>query len=263
MDQLHTLLEHWWADFRQGNPSASTAYALLTAKEGTIFHDHIALRTFNDETVNIDTLMAPLEAAGYTYRAEYAFPKTHVYARHYAHDMLDLPKVFISQLEVGSFSGELQHHIGELLSQIPPQSPAQWDIFMNPRPWNLSFAVYQALREESEYAAWVSAFGFRPTHFAVRTEAFAHYADLTTLNSLLKQGGLELNTGGGEIQGSPEIYLEQSSLKASTIVNQFSDGSYPIPGTYYEFAKRYSVPDGTVFDGFNLESAGNLFKSTQ
>ena len=262
MNQLHTLMDRWWVDFRKGNPDADAAYQLLSAKEDVVPHDHIALRTFDDHTVHIDTVMAPLVAAGYVCKAEYAFPKTHIYSRHYEHDDATLPKVFISQLEGRHFSVEFQSHLGRLLSQIPQGVPGQWDLFAAPRPWKISFAVYESLKKESEYAAWVSAFGFQPTHFAVQTNPLMQYNELTTLNALLKEHGFIPNTVGGEIRGSPEVFLEQSSLKAAETMVEFSDGIYPIPGTFYEFAKRYSMPDGTVFNGFITESAENLFHST-
>ncbi len=262
MSQLYTLLDRWWVDFRKGNPSADAVYQLLSAIEGTVAHDHIALRTFDHHTVDIDTVMAPLVAAGYVCQAEYVFPKTHVYSRHYEHDDVTLPKVFISQLEGSHFSQAFQGHLGRLLNQIPEGVPGQWDFFATAPPWEISFAVYEILKQESEYAAWVSAFGFQPTHFAVQTNLLVRYGDLTTLNSLLKGHGFILNTVGGEIQGSPKVFLEQSSLKAAETKVEFSDGTYLIPGTFYELAKRYLMPDGTLFKGFVTESAVTLFQNT-
>ncbi len=262
MNQLRTLMNSWWVDFRNGNPSADAVYHLLSAKEDTVAHDHIALRTFDDRTVHIDTLMAPLVTAGYVCKAEYTFPKTHISARHYEHDDVTLPKVFISQLEARHFSQEFQMTLKRLVGQIPHETLGTWDFFATARPWKISFAVYEALKKESEYAAWVSAFGFQPTHFAVQTNPFTQYRELTTLNSFLKERGFLPNTAGGEIQGSPEVFLEQSSLKATETAVQFSDGIYSVPGTFYEFAKRYSMPDGTLFNGFITESAENLFQST-
>ena len=262
MNQLQTLLNSWWTDFQKGNPNAAAVYQLLSAKEGFVTHDHIALRTFDDRTVRIDTLMAPLVAAGYVCKGEYAFPKTHVSARHYEHDDATLPKVFISQLERHHFSEKFQSNLGHLLSQIPQALPGQWDFFATARPWKIPFAVYETLKKESAYAAWVSAFGFQPTHFAVQTNRFAQYRKLTTLNSFLKEHGFELNHTEGDIQGSPEVFLEQSSLKAAETAVEFSDAMYLIPGTYYEFARRYFMPDGTLFNGFITESAEKLFQST-
>ena len=262
MNQLNTLLDRWWVDFRKGNPNADAVYRLLSAEEDAVTHDHIALRTFDHPTVNIDTVMAPLVTAGYVCKADYAFPKTHVYSRHYEHDDVTLPKVFISELEAWYFSEEFRSHLGRLLSQIPQGLPGQWDFFATARPWKISFAVYETLKKESEYAAWVSAFGFQPTHFAVQTNPLMQYNELTTLNSLLKKHGFVPNTAGGEIQGSPEVFLEQSSLKAAETMVEFSDGIHPIPGTFYEFAKRYAMPDGTLFNGFITASAENLFQNT-
>ena len=255
-------MQSWWTDFRDSNPCADAVYQLLASMEDHVTHDHIALRTFATESVGIDTFMAPMVAAGYIDTAEYIFPKTHVYARHYEHPDAEWPNVFISQLELRAFSNTFQTTLGGLLRRISRDRVGRWDFFTTARPWEISFAAYETLKQESEYAAWVSAFGFRPTHFAVRTNSFLRYRELATLNTLLKERGFELNTTGGEIQGSPHVYLEQSSLKAAQTQVTFSDGIYSIPGTYYEFAKRYAMPDGTLFNGFITESAVNLFHST-
>ena len=261
MDTLRTLLDWWWWDFRKGNPHATAAYQLLSAEEGSVVHDHIALRTFGNTTVNIDALMAPFVAEGYSDKADYIFPKTHVFARHYEHSDATLPKIFISQLDAGQFSKEFQARLHGLLSDIPYAVLGTWEFFETARPWNTSFATYETLHNESEYAAWVAAFGFRPTHFAIQTDSFTRHRNIQALNSFLKDHGFTLNTMGGEIQGSQEVFLEQSSLKAATPAVAFSDGVHTIPSTYYEFARRYFMPNGTRFNGFHAGSAENLFRS--
>ena len=242
--------------------SISKFQSSLSSTENTIVHDHIALRTFDDQKVQIDALMMPLVSSGYTCKAKYTFPKTHISAQHYEHPDGSLPKVFISHLECHHFSEKFQATIETLLTQIPQNLIGQWDFFLTARPWKISFDSYETLKNENAYAAWVAAFGFRPTHFAVQTNLLEQYSELTTLNSFLKTHGFELNNTGGEIQGSPEVFLEQSSLKAAKTLVEFSDGMYPITGTYYEFAKRYSMPNGTLFNGFIPESASNLFQNT-
>ena len=256
------LIDLWWEDFLTENPSADAVYQLLSAQEGIICHDHIALRTFDLQRVCIDTVMTPLVSAGYTCKGEYAFPETHVYARHYEHNDETVPTIFISQLELESFSAEFQTQVECLLGQIPEALSGQWELFSAIRPWKVSYAAYEAMKKESEYAAWVSVFGFRPTHFAVQTNRFTHYRELTRLNTFLKERGFELNSAGGEIQGNPEVFLEQSSIKATQSAIQFPDGTYPVSGTFYEFANRYVMGDGMLFNGFLMGSAQNLFHST-
>ena len=71
-----------------------------------------------------------------------------------------------------------------------------------------------------------------------------------------------MNEAGGEIKGSPDSYLEQSSTMANEVEVEFSDGTYTIPYCFYEFARRYEMPDGSLFHGFVANQANKLFEST-
>lgn len=79
---------------------------------------------------------------------------------------------------------------------------------------------------------------------------------------MLKNNGFELNTSGGEIKGTPEELLEQSSIKSGLIEIDFVEGEFEIPGCYYEFAKRYPDSSGKLFSGFIAKSADKIFEST-
>ncbi|MFP3457566.1 DUF1338 family protein, partial [Psychrobacter sp. SIMBA_152] len=71
-----------------------------------------------------------------------------------------------------------------------------------------------------------------------------------------------LNTSGGEVKGSPEVLLEQSSTLADEYAVTFSDGDMRIPSCFYEFAIRYPKPDGEIYTGFVAASADKIFEST-
>ena len=43
---------------------------------------------------------------------------------------------------------------------------------------------------------------------------------------------------------------------------KFDDGSKVIPCCYYEFARRYPLPNGNLFQGFVAKSADKIFEST-
>ena len=43
---------------------------------------------------------------------------------------------------------------------------------------------------------------------------------------------------------------------------RFNEGEFTIPGSYYEFAKRYALPSGLMFQGFIEGSADKIFEST-
>lgn len=262
MTDYHELMQRLWDDYRALNPQADAIHRLLTSRGEAIVNDHIAFRTFADERVSIDVLARPFVAAGFQPRGEYHFPTKHLYARHFEHPQGDQPRIFISELKLEEFSPELRETVLALLDQIPPQELSRDDLCVRGRLWSLDRATYQRLADESEYAGWMGAFGFRANHFTVLVNALRTVSSLRELNDLLKQAGYELNAHGGEIKGTPEVCLEQSSTLAAKVETEFADGSLEVPGCYYEFAQRHPLPDGSLFSGFIAESADKIFQST-
>ena len=130
-------------------------------------------------------------------------------------------------------------------------------------PWGkIDWQTYQDLLKESEYAAWMAAFGFRVNHFTVFYNALKTFKDFSDLNGFIKGLGFQLNSVGGEIKGSNKVFLEQSSTFACPVEVDFADRRMRIPGCYYEFARRYPKPDGKLFQGFLPDSADKIFEST-
>ena len=78
----------------------------------------------------------------------------------------------------------------------------------------------------------------------------------------MKSKGFKLNSSGGEVKGSKEVYLEQSSILANNIEVTFQDAKLTVPACFYEFAKRYPMKDGTLYQGFVAASADKIFEST-
>jgi hypothetical protein len=108
----------------------------------------------------------------------------------------------------------------------------------------------------------MAAIGYRPNHFTVFINQLKKYSDIQTLNDFLKSEGFRLNASGGEIKGSPEVLLEQSSTLANRIEVEFTDGKKEIPSCYFEFAKRYPLASGELYQGFVATSADKIFEST-
>ncbi len=262
MNTLTEIFEHLWQDYLALNPDARRIRALLEARGETIVNDHIALRTFDDPRIDIGVLARAFVDRGYQACGDYEFPAKKLDARHYEHQDADLPRVFISQLRLGEFSAGLQAKIASLLEEMPPGLTDRPDLAAAGRPWELSHADYEALREESEYAAWVAALGFRPNHFTVFVNALKTFGGIRELVAFLKEEGFEMNSSGGEIKGSPEVFLEQASTLANKISVDFSDGAREIPSCYYEFAERFELPGGGLFSGFIAKSADKIFEST-
>ena len=65
------------------------------------------------------------------------------------------------------------------------------------------------------------------------------------------------------MKGSKEVCLEQSSTLANNIEVEFEDGKLTIPACYYEFAKRYPMKNGELYQGFVAASADKIFESTK
>jgi hypothetical protein len=201
-------------------------------------------------------------AAGYEPADSYEFPDKKLFAYHYQHAERSLPKLFISELVVEDLSARTQDIIQRLVAQIPAGKALEPTFVAAGRPWKVSFRDYETLLAESEYAAWVAAFGFRANHFTVNVNNLKTFDGLPALNRFLKENGFALNQGGGEIKGSPEVYLEQSSTLADAVNVEFSDGTHRVPSCYYEFAKRYPLPNGELYQGFVAASADRIFEST-
>lgn len=261
-NQIEQFLLKMWADYSDMNPQASKIYNLLSQNGESVVNDHIALRTFNHPKLGIQSLACPFENMGYVASGEYFFKEKKLYAKHYEHDDKSLPKIFISELEMEKVSPFVHETLLNCIQQISETSLTTEDFSFSGRQWAITYSTYLKLASESEYASWVYAFGFRPNHFTVSVNNLLRFTDLAKLNDYLKSNGIKLNASGGEIKGTPAELLEQSSTMAGEIQWQFSDGIYSIPACYYEFAKRYPMPSGQLYQGFIAKSADKIFEST-
>lgn len=264
---MHTdrdiLFRRLWDNYCEVTPSAEDIHQLLDDTQGgEIVNDHIALRTYNIEKVNLDKLAAHFLALGYQQGGEYHFEAKKLYARHYEHPDPSAPKVFISELLVEQCSEPLQAIVRKLVSQIDPDTVTADNFLYSGRHWSIDYPTYRALLEESEYAAWLAAWGFRANHFTVSINALSRFSTVAEINQVLKENGYRVNSSGGEVKGSPEELLEQSSTMADRANVGFSDQTAAIPSCFYEFALRYPKPDGQLYSGFVAASADKIFEST-
>ena len=260
---IQQLLNDMWQDYLELTPDARPIHQLFAdLNNNVVVNDHIALRTFNLEPVSLNKIAQPFLDAGYKAVDEYQFPAKKLYAKYYQHADDTLPKVFISELKVEELPKKCQKIIHDLVNQIPEGAPSQQGFCYSGRPWSVSTAQYKTLAEHSEYASWLAAHGFRPNHFTVSVNHLTSHHDIQSLNQLLLNNGYAMNTSGGMVKGSPEVLLEQSSTLAREIEVSFTDDTLPIPGCYYEFALRYPMPDGNLYQGFVAASADKIFEST-
>lgn len=260
---IDTLFHNLWENYCVVTPSAQRIHRLLDSSQGgAIVNDHIALRTFNLEKLNLEKLAAHFRALGYRQGGEYWFEAKKLYARHFEHPDATVPKVFISELVVEQCSDALQAVVQKLVDAMEPSLVTRPDFLYSGRHWDLDYATYQTLLEESEYAAWLAAWGYRANHFTVSVNHLSQFRTLAEVNQRLKHEGYRLNSSGGEIKGSPKELLEQSSTMADRAEVDFSDQTVRIPSCFYEFAVRYPDTDGELYSGFVAASADKIFEST-
>jgi len=258
------LFDRFWTQYSSFIDAAKHIHQLFTEQGETVINDHIALRTFNDSRVSVEVLAKPFIAEGYVEKGQYNFTVKKLSAKHYEHPDETAPKVFISELRLEDFSSELQAFCRSLIDKIPS------NILNNPEallfcetPWApIYYKEYEKLLAESQYAAWMYAFGYRANHFTVNVNALKNFMSIESVNDFLKSHHYELNSSDGEIKGSPKEFLEQSSTLAEKKKIHFVEGEYEVPTCYYEFAKRYPLPNGKLFQGFVEGSADKIFEST-
>jgi hypothetical protein len=255
-------LDALWRDYTAITPQAARIHDLFAARGETVVNDHVALRTYDRPGVGLDAVARPFVARGWAPRDDYRFVEKHLRARYYQHADPALPKVFVSELVVGELSAAAAATIEGLVAQLPAGFGERDELPFAGRPWSIDHATYRRLLGESEYAAWMAAFGFRVNHFTVDVGRLRTLDGLDAVNALVAGAGFELNPAGGLIKGSPAERLEQSSTRADAVDVRFSDGVFRVPSCYYEFARRHPLPSGELFQGFVPTSADKLFQST-
>jgi hypothetical protein len=259
------IFNRFWVPYSTQNPSAMHIYELFSELGEKVVHDHIALRTFNDPRMNIDVVARVFTENGYEKKGEYEFKAKKVKGCHYEHKSNpNAPKVFISELLLEQCSSYIQQTIRAKIDSIDPEIYKDPMLVYKGSIWGkIPFETYDALRQESEYAAWTLVYGFRANHFAIKVNELKQFKTLQQVNGFIKEKGYLMNVvGGSEIYGTPEELLEQSSTKAEIIPFEFTDGVFEIPSCFYEFTLRYNDENGKQYSGFIAANADKIFEST-
>jgi hypothetical protein len=261
---LNSVINRLWSDYTAQNPSSGKIYDLFVNEGEKPDNDHIAFRTLDYPGINIDILAKPFLENGYLKAGEYHFREKHLYANHFElPGNLSAPRVFISQLVLAECSPFMRDTFDSLYKKCDTKELNQSDLIFSGSLFSpLSYELYNLLREESEYAAWFYVFGFRANHFTVSINSLKKYNNIRKVNNLLKKNGFILNKSGGEVKGTPEELLQQSSTMADLVKVKFEEGVFDIPSCYYEFAQRFPDSAGKLYSGFIAKSADKIFEST-
>lgn len=258
------IFDRLWMDYINRTPSAKKIQELFINQGNKVFNDHVAFRTFDDDRVNVEVLATPFIQAGYVACGEYVFKEKKLFAKHYEHKTdKHAPRVFISELKVKEFSDELQLVVKKMIDNIPAEDLVSNELVFKGRLWGKpSIEIYERLQSETEYAAWLYVNGFCSNHFTVDVNKLESFNSLKEVNKFLKEKGFKMNTSGGEIKGTPEQMLEQSSILADRIPMSFKEAIKEITSCYYEFSFRHAMENGELFSGFIAGSADKIFEST-
>lgn len=266
---------------------------VIESMGGHYVNDHIAFRSFGLPGFGIPSIATPFLELGYKQVGEYYFEAKKLNAIHleYVEDPT-LPKIFISELMVERFSPWAQNFLrshtrkvdnsfGRGVIGLDSVNLNHFDsirkaidatflhLDSTPWPW-VKYEDYLKLKQESEYASWVAAFGNRVNHFTLASHHSKVFASIEEINNAMLRVGVRLNDSGGLIKGSPEVRLEQSSTIADQVYWPFDGCLEVIPYAFVEFAHRFAKdPEQPkpwkhedLYHGFEELNADKIFEST-
>jgi hypothetical protein len=260
----------------------------LIARASDIENDHIAFRTMGVPHLGIASLEKVFLHVGYERRDRYDFPAKKVTAYWYSPPDPGFPRIFISELRVNELSDEARSIVASYTDSVTADpvdgvdldSAADVVAFLHSPLWRTpTWADYQRLRQESEFAAWVIFNRYYLNHFTVSIHNLPEGTNtVEAFNRFLETHGFTLNDSGGKVKVSADGKLLQSSTVAAPVEASFDDGRggtdvHPIPGSYVEFAER-RVLDAFAHlpapqirrehrrEGFEAASADRIFEST-
>ena len=263
--EIQALFDKLWEPYYRQNPQVPQIYRLLTAREktDTLYNDHIALRTFGHERINLEVLSRAFTTLGFSEQDQFELTDKHVFAKYYRHPSDQWPRVFISELDLGCLSKSSLELIYGLVAQIPQTLIDSGGLCYRGRPWQVSHFSYEELRKESEYAAWMAAHGFQMNHATVSVNAMESFETLEQLTAFLQEHGFKLNGEGERAiiktahDAHQRVVLKQASTIASLVSVDFLDGTFQVPGCYYEFLQRFHG-----YDSFDPANATKIMEST-
>ena len=240
------LLDLLWTRYAAEVPFARTFAGLAG---GPLRNDHIALRSLARPGEGIELFARLFERLGWARAGAYTFPDTHLSAIYLAHPE-GLPRVFVSELHAERLSSEAQRVLAALpeAPPAPESTEALADWFCAPPPPHE--AELLALERESQYGAWLLAFGRKVNHFTGAVD------DVEAWQRRMLEAGVPMKR---DIEGEPGGVLRQTATRAAPVTIALADGrTREWPYAYFEIAQR-----APGFDGFLGPQARALFDMTK
>lgn len=258
------FFQRLWEQYTAVTPQALRIHDAVASLNGVIQNDHVAFRTFRHGPLGIDHLEPLLQGMGYQPFDRYHFTQKKLEAFAYRHADPALPKIFLSELLIDQLSEQAQGIILRYLQAMPLPVPNEPAFFWRGTLWPaVTSQDYFTLLQESEYAAWLLVMGYRANHFTISVNHLARTPSLDAVIDIVRELGLQLNESGGLIKGSAAVGLQQASTLADEMQHTFADGvTATVKTCYYEFALRYPLENGELYQGFVEQSADRIFEST-
>lgn len=286
---FETVLERAIDRYRRATPTLESVRTTLLScgalpPTGVFGDDHVAFRTFGVPGLGIAAVERLVRGSGYERRDEFRFEAKRLDATWFAPPVASMPRIFVSELRVDELSPAARRLVTSYADALArerarlcdPRDVRSVDAFFERTPWPVpTYAAYRALLEESEYAAWVLAFGHMLNHqtFSVHTMRNG-FNVIERLVGELGRAGHALVRSGGTIKTSVDGLLRQASTRADDVAYTFACGrTERIAGSYVEFAERgifaayANLPLDAIEphhrrDGFEKQNADRIFEST-
>ncbi|MCU0354449.1 MAG: DUF1338 domain-containing protein [Cytophagales bacterium] len=289
MEALQYILGGLMRRYQERVPDVGRVIAALQAegviqKPDEIENDHIAFRTMGVPQLGIRSFEKIFLHYGYQKRDFYHFEGKRLDAYWFSPPEPRFPRIFVSELRVGDLSEAARRIITSYTDEVKTDpvdaldldNGAAVDAFLHQPLWRVpTWADYQTLLAESEYAAWVIYNRYYLNHYTVSVHNLREgYGTLPEFNAFLERIGVKLNDSGGKIKTSPDGNLLQSASVAQMVEAEFAGGEkHWISGSYVEFAERKVLPQFRHLpadqitrehrrDGFETDNADRIFEST-
>ncbi|RYF86791.1 MAG: DUF1338 domain-containing protein, partial [Chitinophagaceae bacterium] len=229
-ETLQAVLNGLMTRYKERVPDVAAIFQAMVKEKvindpSEIENDHIAFRTMGVKHLGIQSLEKIFLHYGYKRMDHYLFPEKKLDAYWYSPADPKDPRIFISELRVDDLSKETADLIRSYTDEVETDpvnhldlnNPLAVDEFLHSGLWRLpTWADYNALSKESEYAAWTIYNRYYLNHFTISVHNLQQgYNTIADFNNFLERNGFVLNNASGKIKQSPDGGLLQSSTVAN------------------------------------------------
>lgn len=297
-DIAQNVIRKLWTNYIERVPYAGIYKELIEKKGGRVVIDHVAFRTLKTHTGEqpdgISDIRHIIKCFGYKAAGNYTFTKKKISAIHFEHPEKQLPRFFVSQLEVDQLPSWAQNLINETVRETPYLLSDNGIELLNrlcndgqltteaagvleeeltgyfKRPWRIPLKeTVLKLNDISQYAAWVLLHGNSVNHFAasVNEQNVEAWPDLESTARLLDSKGVPMKSVTEGDSGSRLQQTATLAVKEETeVIGENGPEEINWTYAYFELTQRgYTEIDGqqVLYSGFLENQARHLFSMTR